>query len=221
MLSRGALHIAALGLLAACGPNYRYVYDGESAFERCYANDFDAAVAPAVRSRCWQEWLQAYSYGGAADRVEFARGRLTALETQSAAPAPPAPAAPAAPGPVASAPPQAMAAPPTAAPPAPPPTSPAPRGGRALACGASLPALHGACADAERAAGRSAGRRVRQRVPRGLAARRGALRPARRRVCRAERRGLSRLHARLLLTGRHLRCRLSRRRGRRRPRAPG
>lgn len=126
MLSRGALHIAALGLLAACGPNYRYVYDGESAFERCYANDFDAAVTPAVRSRCWQEWLQAYSYGGAADRVEFARGRLTALETQSAAPPPPSPASPGAPGPASPSPAQASASPPPvpAAPSAPPAPTP-------------------------------------------------------------------------------------------------
>lgn len=142
MLTRRALYIAALGLLVACGPNYRYVYDGESAFERCYANDFDPAVALPVRSRCWQEWLQAYSYGGAADRVEFARGRLTALEAQTTAPSAasasaeppsPAPSAPVTTPPVAASGAQASTAPPAsvgdawrAAPPTLPSTAPSP-----------------------------------------------------------------------------------------------
>ncbi len=79
--------MAALAVIVGCGPNYRYVYDGESAFERCYANDFDPNLGPAARSRCWQEWLQSFSYGGATDRVEYARSRVTALEAPAAAPA--------------------------------------------------------------------------------------------------------------------------------------
>ncbi len=57
-----ALPVLSLAL-AACGPNYRYVYDGEAAFERCYALDYDenghrahasavlVCVAPVVRVR--------------------------------------------------------------------------------------------------------------------------------------------------------------------------
>jgi len=107
MQSGGVWRVVVLTLLGACGPNYRYVYDGESAFERCYANDFDPEMAAPARSRCWQEWLRAYSYGGASDRVEYARSRVTALEApnpetpvdRAAAPAPTSPAEPpAAPG---------------------------------------------------------------------------------------------------------------------------
>ena len=60
---------------AACGPNYRYVYDGESAFERCYAFDYDPNVPVSSRASCWTSWLQSYQFGASADRVEYARGR--------------------------------------------------------------------------------------------------------------------------------------------------
>lgn len=79
--------MVTLAVVVGCGPNYRYVYDGESAFERCYANDFDPNLGAAARGRCWQEWLQSFSYGGATDRVEYARSRVTALEAPAAAPA--------------------------------------------------------------------------------------------------------------------------------------
>ena len=38
--------LAFVFALAACGPNYRYAYEGEGAFERCYALDYDNAAAP-------------------------------------------------------------------------------------------------------------------------------------------------------------------------------
>lgn len=72
-------HLAALGALLGCGPNYRYVYDGESAFERCYGLDYDTTVADTARSSCWSAWLQSYSYGANPDRVDFARNRLAAI----------------------------------------------------------------------------------------------------------------------------------------------
>ncbi|MEZ4407235.1 MAG: hypothetical protein R3A52_12250 [Polyangiales bacterium] len=97
---RPALRLSLAALLAAvgCGPNYRYVYDGEGAFERCYALDFDVDIAPAARSECWANWLQAYAYGSTSDRVEYARGRLASIsrQTDSGAVATP-PAAPHAP----------------------------------------------------------------------------------------------------------------------------
>lgn len=70
------LLLAASAIAAACGPNYRYVYDGESAFERCYGLDYDTTVNDAARSTCWSTWLQSYSYGANPDRIDFARNRL-------------------------------------------------------------------------------------------------------------------------------------------------
>ncbi len=65
---------AALALtLAACGPNFRYVYDGEAAYERCYALDFDENASAQTRQQCWAAWLQSYSFGAGPDRVEYAR----------------------------------------------------------------------------------------------------------------------------------------------------
>lgn len=123
-----ARSLSAWALLAlGCGPNYRYAYDGEAAFERCYALDFDGSVTPADRAGCWTGWLNAYAYGASPDRIDYARTRLTA-SNQPAAPAGALPIA----GPPAARPAFPPAAPIVAnaptqpAPPAPPPTSPAP-----------------------------------------------------------------------------------------------
>ena len=87
------LALAAFAALG-CGPNYRYVYDGEGAFERCYALDFDVDIAPAARNECWANWLQAYAYGSTSDRVEYARGRLSSLSREGDAGARSAPPSP-------------------------------------------------------------------------------------------------------------------------------
>lgn len=80
MSSRASIALlTTFAALAGCGPNYRYVYDGESAFERCYGLDYDTAVADGARSSCWSSWLQSYSYGANPDRVDFARNRLAAI----------------------------------------------------------------------------------------------------------------------------------------------
>jgi hypothetical protein len=71
--------LVTFAALAGCGPNYRYVYDGESAFERCYGLDYDTTAADGARVSCWSTWLQSYSYGANPDRVDFARNRLAAL----------------------------------------------------------------------------------------------------------------------------------------------
>jgi hypothetical protein len=67
--------ILSVIVLAACGPNYRFAYEGEGAFERCYALDYDAAAPPEARQQCWSAWLQSYSFGAGVDRVEYARSR--------------------------------------------------------------------------------------------------------------------------------------------------
>lgn len=77
--------------LAACGPNYRYVYDGEAAFERCYALDYDDAATAPTRQQCWSAWLQSYSFGAGADRIDYARAHANGQAPQPVAP--PAPRA--------------------------------------------------------------------------------------------------------------------------------
>jgi hypothetical protein len=129
-----------VGLLLAavtdlgCGPNYRYAYEGEAAFERCYALDYESAVTPGDRAGCWSAWLQHYSYGANPDRLDYARSRLTASSVAGPQSATLNPTSPNAPIPAAPsvAPPQ-LAAPilantPAATPPAPTPAAPRPPG---------------------------------------------------------------------------------------------
>jgi hypothetical protein len=78
MQPRSVRTLALVIVTAACGPNYRYAYEGEAAFERCYALDYENAVTPGDRQACWSTWLQTYSYGANPDRLDYARGRLTA-----------------------------------------------------------------------------------------------------------------------------------------------
>lgn len=90
-----ALPVLSLAL-AACGPNYRYVYDGEAAFERCYALDYDENASAPTRQQCWSAWLQSYAFGAAADRVEYARTHASPQPAQQPSQlSPPQPQAPA------------------------------------------------------------------------------------------------------------------------------
>lgn len=95
-----ALSISALcittALTVGCGPNYRYAYDGEGAFERCYGLDFDTQIDNAQRARCWSDWLGAYASAASSERTEYARTRISALQSndsRSASAPPPAPSA--------------------------------------------------------------------------------------------------------------------------------
>ena len=103
--------------LAACGPNYRYVYDGEAAFERCYALDYDESASAPTRQQCWTAWLQSYAFSAGADRVEYARSH--AAPQTASQPAGQAPVAPPAMASLTPAPPAAMQA--ASLPPPPPP----------------------------------------------------------------------------------------------------
>jgi hypothetical protein len=76
----------SLAAVVSCGPNYRYVYDGDSAFERCYGLDYDQSAEPQVRQQCWATWLQSYSFGAGADRVEYARNRANGTPTSPSQP---------------------------------------------------------------------------------------------------------------------------------------
>lgn len=72
---------ALLAALSACGPNFRYVYDSEVSFERCYSEDFNTSSDATVRTRCWQAFLQSYTYGASADHVAYARERIAHPES--------------------------------------------------------------------------------------------------------------------------------------------
>lgn len=78
MSRRASRALLLLAVPAACGPNYRYAYEGESAFERCYALDYESSVTPGDRQACWSHWHQTYAYGANPDRLDYARSRLTA-----------------------------------------------------------------------------------------------------------------------------------------------
>jgi hypothetical protein len=110
------LPVLALAL-AACGPNYRYVYDGEAAFERCYALDYDEGSTAPTRQQCWSAWLQSYSFGAGADRVDYARAHVNGQPQQPAVQTPQAAMAPLATAP------SAPTMEPLPPPPAGPPTS--------------------------------------------------------------------------------------------------
>ncbi|MBI5513252.1 MAG: hypothetical protein HY909_05750 [Deltaproteobacteria bacterium] len=63
----------ALALVLGCGASYRFMYEGEAAFEHCYALDFDGEVRPSERQACWRAWLANYTYGAGTERIEYAR----------------------------------------------------------------------------------------------------------------------------------------------------
>ncbi len=56
------------------------VHQSNAYFERCHAADFDPTVRPELRRECWARWLQHYTQGQPPDRVDYARGRVAALE---------------------------------------------------------------------------------------------------------------------------------------------
>jgi hypothetical protein len=71
--------------VAACGPSFQVVYEGDVRFEHCYAMDQTEATADA-KKECWRQWLKGYTYGQSRDRVEFAASRANALSVAPAQP---------------------------------------------------------------------------------------------------------------------------------------
>lgn len=70
------------GLVAvACGPSVSSIYEANIRFEHCYRLDLDPKVAPGHRTTCWKEWSRRYTYGQTRDRLEYARRRISALES--------------------------------------------------------------------------------------------------------------------------------------------
>lgn len=77
---------AAPSLLAACGPSFHVVYEGNARFERCYALEEDPRVGMPDKAACWREWSERYTYGQTRDRVHYATARFVALSRAPAVP---------------------------------------------------------------------------------------------------------------------------------------
>jgi len=70
---------AAAIALAACGPSFQVVYEGDARFEHCYALDDTATVPMTEKTECWTQWMQAYTYGQTRNRIDYAAMRAKAL----------------------------------------------------------------------------------------------------------------------------------------------
>jgi hypothetical protein len=72
--------LSALGAVA-CGPGLESLHESTLRFEHCYRLDMDSKIAPPHREHCWRDWTQTYASGQSLDRIEYARGRIVALES--------------------------------------------------------------------------------------------------------------------------------------------
>lgn len=85
-----ALLIACCLLLAlGCGPSYEAVYQGNVRFEHCFRLDHDQRIASTHREYCWNQWVQAYTYGQPQDRVDYAKRRIRVLRGEPPPGSPP------------------------------------------------------------------------------------------------------------------------------------
>jgi len=76
------LALAAAGLLAiSCGPGFEAMHESNLRFEHCYRLDMDSKIAPSHREHCWRDWTEIYARGQPLDRVEYARRRITEIES--------------------------------------------------------------------------------------------------------------------------------------------
>lgn len=65
--------------LAACGASINALYEGDVRFEHCMSLDDASEVKPTIRTACWDEWLQFYTFGQTRDRIEYAKSRMRQL----------------------------------------------------------------------------------------------------------------------------------------------
>src|SRR4051812_3724316 len=82
----GIAPLVALAALAACGPSYQALYEGDARFEHCYALEEASLSSMQQRSDCWRDWMLRYTYGQTRDRVEYASARYRALSRAPQAP---------------------------------------------------------------------------------------------------------------------------------------
>jgi len=80
-LFRAGIGAAVLfGAAPSCGPSVQNIYEGNLRFEHCYRLDLDGRTAKEHRERCWQRWIEVYSFGQTRDRIEYARRRVRSIE---------------------------------------------------------------------------------------------------------------------------------------------
>jgi hypothetical protein len=65
--------------VAACGPSFQVVYEGDARFEHCYALDETQSVSLQEKSDCWTQWLRSHTYGQTRNRIDYAAMRAKAL----------------------------------------------------------------------------------------------------------------------------------------------
>ncbi len=67
----------------SCGASIQAVYEGDARFEHCMALDSRHDMRPTIRSACWNEWIEFYTFGQTRDRVEYAELRQRQLHASS------------------------------------------------------------------------------------------------------------------------------------------
>lgn len=86
-LALAGLVFGCLGApVAGCGPSVQVLHEGTVRFEHCYRLDLDPRIAPSHRKACWRAWSERYSYGQPRDRLEYARRRIQAIESNEPSP---------------------------------------------------------------------------------------------------------------------------------------
>ena len=65
--------------LAACGPSFQAVYEGNARFEHCYALEENPQEPMPTKAACWRDWSERYTYGQTRDRIHYATARYVAL----------------------------------------------------------------------------------------------------------------------------------------------
>jgi len=65
--------------LAACGPGFQAIYEGNARFEHCYALEENPQAPMPDKAACWRDWSERYTYGQTRDRVHYATARYVAL----------------------------------------------------------------------------------------------------------------------------------------------
>src|SRR5262245_15726431 len=81
-----ALVSAASAALAACGPSFQVIYEGNSRFEHCYALEENPQASMPAKAACWRDWSEHYTYGQTRDRINYATARYVALSEAPNAP---------------------------------------------------------------------------------------------------------------------------------------
>jgi hypothetical protein len=69
-------------LVAACGPSFQTIYENDARFEHCYALDEGTATI-TQKATCWKEWKEHHTFGQTRDRVEYAKLRYVALDSNA------------------------------------------------------------------------------------------------------------------------------------------